>query len=66
MVVGAKKYDLIVDSAGGGDFLTIQEAINAAEPGARILVRGHHRLEKPLEPRDDAPVEIIGGDIEVE
>jgi parallel beta-helix repeat protein len=52
----------IVDAMGRGDFLTISEAIDVAQPGDRILVRpGYYREGLVL----DKPLEIIGdGDLD--
>lgn len=64
---------LIVDSMHRGDHATISEAVEAAAPGTRILIRpGLYEealeIDKPLEivgdgPRDDIIVQAFGADV---
>jgi F-box protein 11 len=49
----------IVDAMGHGNFLTLSEAIDAAKPGDRILVRPGYYTEGLIL---DKPLEIIGDD----
>ncbi len=54
----------IVDSSGAGQHLSIQEAIRAATPGERIIIRpGHYGeslvIDKPLEFIGDGPASAV-------
>jgi parallel beta-helix repeat protein len=55
---------LVVDASHGGDFTTVSQAIEAAKPGDRILIRpGVYEeglvLDKPLEILGDGPVSEV-------
>ena len=56
-VADAVAVTLVVDAAGGGDFTSLREAVVAAEPGSRIMVRpGDYREGIVL----NKPVDIVG------
>ena len=66
---GMYDWDIIVDASGGGDYTSIQEAIDNAWPGARIFVKsgdyneGQVRIEIPgltIHGEDKFNTKIIG------
>ncbi|MFO0983432.1 MAG: hypothetical protein U1E76_17150 [Planctomycetota bacterium] len=48
LTISARAATIVVDGSGGGDFLTIQQAINAANPGDVIQVKPGNYIEDLL------------------
>lgn len=61
-----KKYDIVVDIKGSGDFLTVQEAINSVpflkQKETRIYIKNGIYKEKLDLPKDKINVTLIGED----
>lgn len=62
----AKKYDIVVDAKGSGDFLTVQEAINSVpllkQKETKIYIKNGVYKEKLDLPKDKINVTLIGED----
>lgn len=62
----SKKYDIVVDSKGFGDFLTVQEAINSVptqkQKETKIYIKNGIYKEKLNLPKDKINITLIGED----